>query len=502
MAERAGRVLARTPLWCGLGCAALLVVTRVASAPRHLFYHDSVNLALALDEFNPAKHQPQPPGYPLFVALARLVHIFVPRPEDALLTAGLLIGLGALLLLCSLAGCMFQRRAGMYAAALLVCNPVFWLGGITSQVRIALALGSTGVAWLAWRAMNSPASNNGPLYMAFAGIGAAAGFRPSLGPLLLPLAVWVWWTRRAPGRVLASGLLMTALASAPWLVWLALSVGGPVALARLLWAYSAHEFSATSAFFGASAPDGLETVLRALAWNGLGALVWIPMLPMALSKGFRLDRVRLVFLAVWMLPLLLFSALIHVADPDQALGTVPAICLAGGALLAAATRDWNRQRFAAAVTAAIAINSLLFFYPPGRLAKAASYRVVAFIDRRVNTVFQEIDGLRAESPLAIVHYGSIVSWRQTSYYYPDDFVLSLPTGTEGRRMMHHRRDFAPPSGPPVVPRGPRRAVLLAPFARPQELAQAGWTQRGLVYYQDLVPGRSLTVGPYQLETSQ
>lgn len=46
------------------GLAALLALTRLPLAPKYLFYFDSVNMALSLTDFDPRKHQPQPPGYP------------------------------------------------------------------------------------------------------------------------------------------------------------------------------------------------------------------------------------------------------------------------------------------------------------------------------------------------------------------------------------------------------------------------------------------------------
>src|SRR5690242_17085233 len=67
-----------------------IVVTRWLVVPRYLYYFDSANFALSLEHFNPALHQPQPPGYPLFVALLRLIHIVVPAPETVMLIAGII----------------------------------------------------------------------------------------------------------------------------------------------------------------------------------------------------------------------------------------------------------------------------------------------------------------------------------------------------------------------------------------------------------------------------
>src|SRR5437016_1717044 len=51
----------------------LAVLTGLPLVPPYLYSFDTVNLALALKDFNPTRNQPQPPGYPFFVAEERLL---------------------------------------------------------------------------------------------------------------------------------------------------------------------------------------------------------------------------------------------------------------------------------------------------------------------------------------------------------------------------------------------------------------------------------------------
>src|SRR5688572_25776729 len=81
----------------------VLAMTRIPLAPKYLYYFDSANFALALEDFNPLLHQPQPPGYPMFVGLMRLLHLVIPQAEHVLLVAGLLIASAAMLLVWRLA---------------------------------------------------------------------------------------------------------------------------------------------------------------------------------------------------------------------------------------------------------------------------------------------------------------------------------------------------------------------------------------------------------------
>src|SRR5438552_15620356 len=55
----------------------LTSLSRIPFRSQYLFSWDSANFALALDQYNVAFHQPQPPGYPLYVATAWLARLLV-----------------------------------------------------------------------------------------------------------------------------------------------------------------------------------------------------------------------------------------------------------------------------------------------------------------------------------------------------------------------------------------------------------------------------------------
>jgi hypothetical protein len=476
-----------------------LVATRWPLAPHYLYYFDSANFALALDNFNPALHQPQPPGYPLFVGLTRLIHLFVLRPEHVFLIAGLLAACGAVVLIRLLARELFGAPAGMLAAALLASNPVFWFGGITNQVRVFLAVSALAAALLGGRALQNPDRPRW-LYAMFAAIAIGGGFRPALAVKLLPLALWVWWRSGHRPRRLAIGIAALAGAALPWLAATAWAVGGPLRYVDVMWQYANEQFQGSSALFGAAAPSALEMVRMAVVWNLLGVVAWIWAVPFV-WRGARNREwgERAAFLAVACLPPFLFSAIIHIGDPDQALASVSILCAAGGGVLAAFCRSGAGRRVNATAAGVVVLQTILFFCPPTKLAKAASYRHVAMVDRITTGAMTSIEALRRDGPLTIVDYGSSVASRELAYYFPDDYVVVLPASpSERAQIWFHHVTIDPPEGAGAALRpGSSTVVCLLPwYSKGAELP--GWTQKGAVFYRNAGAADTVNIGAFKL----
>ena len=74
-------------LWAS-ALAALFLAAHLAFLPSTLEDIDSLNFALGLHEFNPTKHQPHPPGYPVFMALGKISRAIIPSDATALAILG------------------------------------------------------------------------------------------------------------------------------------------------------------------------------------------------------------------------------------------------------------------------------------------------------------------------------------------------------------------------------------------------------------------------------
>jgi hypothetical protein len=384
-------------------------------APEYLFHFDSVNFALALEDFNPALHQPQPPGYPLFVLFTRLLHWMIGGAQETFVITGILASLAAMVLVWQLGRDLFGDRSGLFAALLLLVHPPFWFSALTNQVRLFLAIGAAAVMIAAWRSLNEQRPRY--FYVAAAILGLASGFRLEVLALGAPILLYSGWRMRRPFREWAGAVCLIVVTAAAWLAFVVVKAGGVAAYIRLIWQYSNDQFGPTSLAFGAASQPAFRMLLMAVIWYGLPVLTWAWMLPFA--KGvFQRLRGATGFLLICFVPGFLFHAFIHVGDPDHTLIGVPALCAVGGLVLA-------RVKWAGLAVAALALNVVLFFSPPRGIAQAFSYGTVRSLDSRTREIYSVIEDLHKSGRVALVTYDHRITWRQISYYFPDSPLVIL-----------------------------------------------------------------------------
>src|SRR5688500_15830829 len=176
--------LRRAPLPLLVAVAWLAV--HVPSLAPSLEDIDSINFALGLRDFDPARHQPHPPGYPVYVALGRLSNAVVGDEARALAIWSAAGGAVAIAAAWSFFRTLGSAPAAFWGAVLLASAPLFWVTGLRpmtdtpglAAALAALALIARGLEerrWLAWGALVA---------------GLAVGIRSQTVWLTLPLLLF------------------------------------------------------------------------------------------------------------------------------------------------------------------------------------------------------------------------------------------------------------------------------------------------------------------------
>jgi hypothetical protein len=220
----ASEVGARRP-WGELAALAVYGVLLFVFRPLDPFEWDEVLFQRALDHYDVASHSPHPPGYPLYVAIGRVVRFLVGNPQLALQLVGIASALAALALTWLLARRLgAPRRAATLAAAVLAAVPGFIFNGDIGMSDVPGVAAGVGAALLFALAWERPWL----LVAAAAASGAISGIRPANLIVALPFAIAALaavWRRRGWWQLALAPPAFAAAAAAVWVP--AMLVTGP-----------------------------------------------------------------------------------------------------------------------------------------------------------------------------------------------------------------------------------------------------------------------------------
>ncbi|HYR89263.1 MAG TPA: glycosyltransferase family 39 protein [Terriglobia bacterium] len=436
----------------------LLLLTRLPAMANYLSI-DNINLALSLEKFDPRVHQPQPPGYPFFVAFGRLVNFVFRDAQRTFVVIPILVTGLSLLAAFHLGSRMFSPWAGVAGAFLLLVNPVAWHSDLDGPLRPTLALFSLLTAYCCWRCWNG--EKQFALWGAVA-LGIGSGFRPDLGAYLFPVWLISSWIGTKSWRTVLQGIAVLAVIVALWLGALVIAMEGIANFRNVMFGYAVEQSRGESVVLGSSLGAWLRQVDRLVIWNGLAIIGWIWAVPFYFRNR---DRVPIrssqsVFLFLWLVPGLIVQALIHIAAPGHTLFSVPAFCILGGYILSL-TRGRD-----IVLASALIFNVMLFldYFPlptapdaPSRSTPSiknafifgtfeSSIGQVRFLDDVTRVTLKEIRELTpADGPSVIISTDMpydqwFMPWQIGRYYLPRQDFWVLYNKVEKRGAERFRRD--------------------------------------------------------------
>ena len=129
--------------------ALLFLALHLPYLPKSLEDLDSINFALGVRQFDVAHHQPHPPGYPVFILIAKALHAVVPAEATAL---ALVSVVAAARSACSALAALFRRLDGddvparwsAAAVGVAMTTPLYWFTAVrplSDSSGLAAAIG-------------------------------------------------------------------------------------------------------------------------------------------------------------------------------------------------------------------------------------------------------------------------------------------------------------------------------------------------------------------------
>ncbi|MGH7373797.1 MAG: ArnT family glycosyltransferase [Candidatus Rokuibacteriota bacterium] len=324
LARVSARLAPNRDLVLASGLAVVTLLSRWPYRARMLYNWDAVQFALALHEFDIAKHQPHPPGYLLYVGLGRLLNASLSDPTLAYVALAMLFSAGSTFVLYGLARRLYDRATAFVAASLLAVSPLFWFYGSVGLTYAGEAFAASVVAWFAYATLTGSVRH---LYWGALALGLTGGVRPSVLLLLLPLwlgcaALGIRSRRRL---AIAGGILLASVLA--WLLPMMWLTGGPAAYLAASTQLYESMLVPTSVLGGS-----LEITLAQLRYLlestlvGLGPLgLVVAALPAyARREGWRAPE---WFLLAWVVPPAIFYTLVHFGQAGYVLTFLPALVI-------------------------------------------------------------------------------------------------------------------------------------------------------------------------------
>ncbi len=243
----------RLPARVTLALATLaLFVYRLATRARVPDDYDSVGFVRAVEHFDLAQFQPHFPGYPVYVALTRLLHAGGLDALTATTATSALASAATGVALWRLGTALVDARAGFIAFALwaVALGPAL-TGGAALSDATATALAAWSFAALTWPTRRAA-------FVAGALVALTLGARASYWPLALSFAFVVRHARR-PLLAALVGSIVGALA---WVVPFVLVVG-----AEALWQLGRTHVTGHFTVWGGSIVTRPDLLVRLAAWT-------------------------------------------------------------------------------------------------------------------------------------------------------------------------------------------------------------------------------------------
>ena len=366
--------------------AAIFLVAHLLFLPPTLEDLDSMNFALGVRDFDPSRHQPHPPGYPVFIALGKLSHAVWPSDAGALSWWSALFGALSVFPLLALfrtfeafdrdASDADRDRRAALAILVTMVSPLFWftslrpLSDVTGLALALVAQACFATAFVRRRADASPSTigESGRLIVAGALIaGLAIGVRTQTAWLTLPLLALVLIDRAgrgAAGAILGSAMTFS-IGVVAWALPMLVASGGFIRYREAFAGQSAEQFHGLDIFLSNPTP-------RRMALGTIAALVepWsLPPLGWAvvavafagfLNLLWRLPRAA-ILLIVAFVPYAVFHLIVQEMISRYALPLLPAV-----AYLAVRGFSLAGRTFATVASAAVVLVSLVVTLPAAR----------------------------------------------------------------------------------------------------------------------------------------
>ena len=406
--------------WLLVGILFFVVLfSRVLFKSQILYHWDSVNFAFAIAEFDMAKEQPHPPGYIGYVWLTRLVDMFLRDAQNTMVAISIVSSGLSVVALFFLGQAMFSRVTGFIAALFLASSPLFWFYG---EIALPHTLDTFLIITAVWWLYETMRGDHRYLYPAVVMLAIAGGIRPQTLVFLAPLTLYavrsVGWKKFILAGVIGAAVCLI------WFVPLVVLNGGVSRYFEIMGAFGSRFQDTTSVLMGAGWPGIRRNLIKLSLYT---VYAWgMALLPVVVYGGYRIYKrkwpqnwEKIIFLAAWVGPVLLFYLLIHMGQQGLVFVFLPALLLVSAEALVRLFNShyyWLAATLAAVLLFHIAVFTMLPEHPLGPNGqRLLTWQTIRNNDNYYQSRLAAIRENFPASSTAIL----AANWHHLEYYLPE-----------------------------------------------------------------------------------
>jgi len=403
------------------------VITRIPFTSRFLLNMDSGQFVLALEKFDVTVHQPHPPGYFLYVMLGRVIHFFVEDGNAVFVSVSVIFSGLTTAAVYRLGKEMFDTKTGAIAALIALTSPNVWFHGEVALTYIAEAFFSTVIAFFCWKIINGEEKY---VWISAIALGIAGGIRQNTTVFLLPL--WIYSIRNlTKGKILAS----VAVLGGTILLWFIpmIHMSGGWATYRYalreLWVF--HTGGHTFFDSGWASFRVFSFALLLYLLYGLGVGLFLLGLSfyslIRRGKSRSIDRKKVVFFSLWVLPTTFFYLFIFISvqNPGYVLILLPALFLATSfsvvSLGTELKKRYGKNACSWILFVLIVLNTAIFL----SFKTPVSYPWIKHHDRELSLLMKEIRTFDPGETAIFINNYIYYSYRHVMVYLPQYRVYNV-----------------------------------------------------------------------------
>ena len=403
------------------------VITRIPFTSRFLLHMDSGQFVLALEKFDVTVHQPHPPGYFLYVMLGRVIHFFVDDGNAVFVSVSVFFSGLTMVAVYRLGKELFDTKTGAIAALLALTSPNVWFHGEVALTYIAEAFFSTAIAFFCCKIINGEEKY---VWISAIALGIAGGIRQNTTVFLLPL--WIYSVRNlTKGKILASLAVLGGTILLWFIPMIRLSGGWDsyrFAL-RELWVF--HTGGHTFYDSGWASFKVFSFALLLYLMYGLG----VGLFPLGLwfyslirsGKSRLLDRKKVIFFSLWVLPSMFFYLFIFISvqNPGYVLILLPALFLVTSVSVIFRRTElmerYGKNGRPWILFVLMALNTAIFF----SFETPVSYPWIKHHDRELSLLLEDIRMFDPGETAIFVNNYIYYSYRHVMVYLPQYRVYNV-----------------------------------------------------------------------------